>query len=137
MFNIKAIDHLVIRARNIDRLIEFYHDVLGCSIEKRVDAIGLVHLRAGQSLIDLVSVEGKLGRMGGSPPGNEGLNMDHFCLRIEPFNIEEIRHHLKKHGIDAGELHTNFGAEGDGPSVYIKDPEGNVIELKGPSISSQ
>jgi len=135
LFTIKAIDHIVIRARNLDRLIEFYRDVLGCTVEKRVDAIGLVHLRAGRSLIDLVSVEGKLGRMGGTPPGSEGLNLDHFCLRIEPFNIEELRHHLKEHGIDAGELHTNFGAEGNGPSIYIKDPEGNVIELKGPSFS--
>jgi glyoxylase I family protein len=131
LFSIKAIDHLVIRARNLDRMIEFYREVLGCTVEKRVDAIGLVHLRAGRSLIDLISVEGKLGLMGGAPPGIEGHNMDHFCLWIEPFNIDEIRNHLQEHGIDAGELHTNFGAEGDGPSIYIKDPEGNVIELKG------
>ncbi len=91
-----------------------------------------MQLRAGSSLIDLVPVDGKLGRMGGAPPGVEGRNMDHFCLRVEPFDDAAIRAHLQAHGVAAGQVESRYGAEGEGPSIYLTDPEGNVVELKGP-----
>ena len=131
MFGIKSIDHVVVRARDLGRMVEFYRDVLGCSIDKRRDDLGLVHMRAGASLIDLISVEGELGKRGGAAPGAGARNMDHLCLRVEPFDEEEIRKHLRAHGVEAGELYDNYGAEGNGPSLYIEDPEGNVVELKG------
>ena len=131
MFGIKAIDHVVVRARDLGRMVEFYRDVLGCSIDKRRDDLGLVHMRAGASLIDLISVEGELGKRGGAGPGAGARNMDHLCLRVEPFDEEEIRRHLRAHGVEAGELYDNYGAEGNGPSLYLEDPEGNVVELKG------
>ena len=97
-FQIREIDHIVLRARDQDALVRFYLDVVGCSIEKRQDAIGLVQLRAGRSLIDIISIDGKLGRMGGAAPGAEGRNLDHFCVRIEPFAVEALRAHLRERG---------------------------------------
>jgi glyoxylase I family protein len=131
MIRIREIDHVVLRVSDLERMTAFYCGVLGCEVERRQDEIGLVQLRAGRSLIDLVPVDGKLGRAGGAAPGREGRNMDHVCLRVEPFDGEEVRSHLAAHGIDAGEIASRYGAEGEGPSVYVSDPEGNVVELKG------
>ena len=132
MIRIREIDHLVLRVADLDRMLRFYGDVLGCTVERRQDAIGLVQLRAGSSMIDLVPVDGKLGRAGGGAAGPEGRNMDHFCLRVEPFDAAAIRNHLARHGCAAGPVEERYGAEGDGPSIYVTDPEGNVVELKGP-----
>ena len=112
--------------------MRFYCDVLGCTIERRQDAIGLVQLRAGRSLIDIVGVDGVLGRKGGAAPGTEAHNMDHLCVRVEPFDVDAIRAHLHAHGARIGEFGTRYGAEGQGPSLYVLDPEGNTVELKGP-----
>jgi|ERR1044072_2092576 catechol 2,3-dioxygenase-like lactoylglutathione lyase family enzyme len=132
MIPVKQLDHLVIRARDLDLMVRFYCEVVGCALDKRVDELGLVHLRAGRSMIDLISVDGKLGLMGGAPPQAEGHNLDHLCLKVEPFNLSEILSHLQNQGVDVSELQNNYGAEGYGPSIYIKDPEGNTIEFKGP-----
>jgi len=115
-------------------MLRFYTEALGCEIERRQDQIGLVQLRAGNSLIDLVPVGGTLGKAGGAAPGPEGRNMDHFCLRVEPFNEAAIRSVLTDLGYAAGPLEQRYGAEGTGPSIYVTDPEGNVVELKGPSV---
>ncbi|WP_291079730.1 VOC family protein [Hydrogenophaga sp.] len=128
----REIDHLVLRVVDLEQMLRFYCDVLGCTVQRRQDAIGLVQLRAGRSLIDLVPVDGQLGRAGGAPPGLEGRNLDHFCLRVEPFNETTIRHQLSAHGAEAGPTEQRYGAEGEGPSIYLSDPEGNVVELKGP-----
>ena len=132
MLKLQGIDHLVLRVIDLEAMLRFYVDVLGCAVERRQDEIGLVQLRAGHSLIDLVPVDGKLGRMGGAAPGAEGRNMDHFCLRVEPFDAAEIRAHLAAHGVEAGKTESRYGAEGEGPSIYLDDPEGNAVELKGP-----
>lgn len=132
MIHIREIDHLVLRVIDLERMLRFYREVLGCTIERRQDAIGLVQLRAGRSLVDLVPVDGELGRTGGAAPGKEGRNLDHFCFRVDPFDEAAIRRHLQAHQIEAGALATRNGAEGEGPSIYISDPEGNVVELKGP-----
>ncbi|MFT5172006.1 MAG: glyoxylase I family protein [Gammaproteobacteria bacterium] len=132
MFNIKQIDHLVLRVIDIDKMMAFYTKVLMCSVEKSRPDIGLYQLRAGTSLIDLVPVDGPLGAKGGAPPATHGRNMDHFCVQIEPFDAEAIAAHLHKHGVDCGEVQSRYGAQGDGPSLYINDPEANVVELKGP-----
>ena len=131
-FTLRQIDHVVIRARDPAALEAFYREVLGCTVERRQDGIGLVQLRAGASLIDLVDVDGKLGRMGGAAPGREGHNMDHLCLRIDPFDRDAIAAHLQAHGVAVGDHGSRYGAEGEGPSQYLSDPEGNVVELKGP-----
>lgn len=132
MFSIQGIDHIVIRARDLDVMVAFYRDVLGCAVEHSRDDLGLVHLRAGRALIDLISVAGVLGRRGGAAARPEGHNMDHVSLRIEPFEIDALRAHLDAHGVTPSEVQQNYGAEGNGPSLYLQDPEGNVVELKGP-----
>lgn len=132
MFRLLKIDHLVLRVVDLAKMMHFYCDALGCTIERRQDAIGLVQLRAGSALIDLVPVDGKLGRAGGSAPGKEGRNLDHFCLRIEPFDAELIHRQLASHGYQAGPVERRYGADGEGPSIYVTDREGNVVELKGP-----
>ena len=132
MIHIREIDHIVLRIVDLDAMLAFYRDVLGCTVERRQDEIGLVQLRAGHSLIDLITIDGKLGREGGAAPAREGRNVDHFCLRVEPFDAADLQAHLTNHGVDVGVVESRYGAEGEGPSMYIDDPEGNTIELKGP-----
>lgn len=132
MLRIAGIDHLVLRTADVPRLVRFYIDVIGCTLEREQAAIGLTQLRAGSGLIDLVSLDGPLGRAGGAGPGAEGRNLDHFCLRIDPFDAEAIFAHLRIHHVDTGPVEQRYGAEGTGPSIYVKDPDGNTVELKGP-----
>jgi catechol 2,3-dioxygenase-like lactoylglutathione lyase family enzyme len=132
MIRIREIDHLVLRVSDLEKMLQFYCQGLGCSVERRLDAMGLVQLRAGRSLIDLVSVDGAIGSAGGKAPGAEGRNLDHLCLRVEPFDAVAISTHLRKHGASPGEVEQRYGAEGAGPSIYVADPEGNTVELKGP-----
>ena len=132
MIRIRDLDHLVLRVAALAPMLRFYVDALGCTLERRRDDLGLVQLRAGRALIDLVPVDGPLGRAGGAAPGREGRNVDHFCLRVEPFDEAALRAHLAAHGVAAGALERRYGAEGEGPSIYVADPEGNVVELKGP-----
>jgi catechol 2,3-dioxygenase-like lactoylglutathione lyase family enzyme len=135
MIRIREIDHLVLRVVDLSRMIDFYCEVLGCVVERRQNELGLVQLRAGRSLIDMVSVAGALGAAGGAAPGRAGRNMDHFCVRVEPFDAAAIRACLASHGVVAGDVASRYGAEGEGPSLYLSDPEGNTVELKGPPTS--
>ena len=135
MIHIGELDHVVLRAIDLDAMLRFYCDVLGCHEERRQDGIGLVQLRAGASLIDLVPVDGNLGRHGGAAPGREGHNMDHVCLRVEDYDEAAILSHLKAHDVRIGELGMRYGARGKGPSIYLFDPQGNMIELKGPAVT--
>jgi catechol 2,3-dioxygenase-like lactoylglutathione lyase family enzyme len=123
-FAIKGLDHVVLRVADLDRAVRFYCEVLGCTEERRVASIPLVQLRAGASLIDLVPAAGA--------PEVAGGNMDHFALRIDPFDEGALRAHLVGHGVEVGEVARRYGAEGQGPSLYIQDPDGNTVELKGP-----
>ena len=132
-FKLVSLDHLVLRAADIKTMLGFYRDVLGCTLERLLPDSGLYQLRAGDSLIDLVDLTGELGRAGGDAPDPNARNLDHFCLRIDPFVEAALRAHLATHGIEAGDVKTRYGAEGNGPSLYIEDPEGNVVELKGPA----
>jgi glyoxylase I family protein len=135
-FRIAGLDHLVLRVRDLDRMVRFYCDVLGCHLEREQADLGLTQIRAGRSLIDFVTLDGKLGRMGGAGPGREGRNLDHFCVTIEGYDEAGIRAYLGARGVEIGEAGSRYGAEGEGPSLYISDPEGNVVELKGPPWQS-
>jgi RimJ/RimL family protein N-acetyltransferase/catechol 2,3-dioxygenase-like lactoylglutathione lyase family enzyme len=137
-FSVQRLDHLVLRVQDLARAIAFYEQVLGCHVVRRRDDLGLIHLRAGASMIDLISIDGFLGQKGGAAPGSAARNMDHFCLRIEPFDEAGLLAHLAQHQITPiGPAESNFGAEGDGLSLYIPDPDGNLIELKGPATPFQ
>lgn len=134
---ILGIDHVVIRVRDLPKMLAFYTEVLGCEVAKHNKPLDLWHLRAGSGLIDLVPVDGVLGRSGGAsgdtkPPAASGRHVDHVAFKVQPFNASALLAHLQAHGIDAkATLQTRFGAEGDGPSIQFTDPEGNGIELKG------
>lgn len=133
-----GIDHVVLRVSDLERMVRFYCDVLGCLMERRSsDELGLVQLRAGRSLIDLVAADGALGRQDGSPPGGAGRNLHHFCVRVHPFAEEMIRERLARHGVTCGPLGMHYGAEGMGPALYLEDPEGNIVELKGPATGPE
>ena len=132
MIHIREIDHVVLRVVDLDKMLRFYCDALGCQIEREQKEIGLTQIRAGRSLIDLVTVDGALGRAGGGAPSGSGRNMDHFCLRVEPFDAAAIQSRLREQGLKPGEVASRYGAEGQGPSIYVEDPEGNTVELKGP-----
>jgi len=131
-FALRGIDHVVLRVASLDRSLAFYVDLLGCTVERHQQAIGLMQLRAGSSLIDLVPLDGKLGMAGGAGPGPEARNMDHLCLRVEPFDENAMIAYLRAEGVAAGTVEQRFGAEGKGPSIYLNDPDGNTVELKGP-----
>jgi catechol 2,3-dioxygenase-like lactoylglutathione lyase family enzyme len=119
----------VLRVGDLDRAIRFYETVLNCHVERRLDQPKLVQLRAGASLIDLVPAS--------APPGEAadaaGRNMDHFAVRVDGFDAAVLVAHLRRHGIEVGEVRERYGAEGYGPSLYISDPDGNTVELKGPA----
>ncbi len=136
-FKILDIDHVVLRASDPARLEAFYTDVLGCPLDRRQERISLTQLRAGRAQIDIVPRHD--GSADGDPvPGpSQDRNMQHFCLRIDPFNPDAIRRHLDAHGVAYGEVTSRYGADGHGPSIYVTDPEGNEVELKGPPDGSR
>jgi catechol 2,3-dioxygenase-like lactoylglutathione lyase family enzyme len=129
---VRGIDHVVLRVSDAARALRFWVDVMGCAEERRVDQLGLIQLRAGAALIDLVTLDGPLGRAGGGAPGREGRNMDHVALRLEAFDPVALASYLRERGVEPGEVAERYGAEGMGPSMYVRDPDGNVVELKGP-----
>jgi len=133
---IRTIDHVVLRVRDLDAALVFYRDTLGLEIERKLD-LGLVQLRAGRCLIDLVPVSSQLGRLGGPPPQANGHNMDHFALELERFDAAAIFAHLDGHGVEHGEVSQRYGANGTGASIYVKDPDGNTVELKSPATDQR
>ena len=129
---IQGLDHVVLRVADLERSIAFYESVLGLPVERRIDELGLVQLRAGQSLIDLVGIDTKLGQAGGGEVAPDGRNVDHFAVALARFDEPALRAHLEAQGVEAGDTGRRYGALGYGPSIYIRDPDGNVVELKGP-----
>ena len=131
MLSILAIDHIVLRTNKLEEMLMFYCDVLGCKVERATEKqVGLTQLRAGSALIDIVDVDSELGRLGGQAPTNQDNNLDHFCLQLAPIDEQALSLHLKKHGIDVPDFERRYGAQGYGLSVYIKDPQGNTVELR-------
>lgn len=134
-FAVAGIDHIVLRAQEPARLTAFYRDVLGCPVEREQPHIGLVQLRAGRCLIDILPRSGRAGTPG--DPTGEQRNLDHLCLVIEPFEADALTGYLRSKGVRMGELASRYGAEGEGPSLYIQDPEGNGVELKARAHGSR
>jgi len=125
---ITGLDHVVLRVASLERAVEFYGTVLGCPVERELETPRLVQMRAGTSMIDLVPcAPGEASGM-----SLDGRNMDHYALRVARMDVPALTAHLARHGIDAGEVRRRYGAEGYGSSIYITDPDGNTVELKGP-----
>ncbi|QXO16156.1 MULTISPECIES: VOC family protein [Vibrio] len=129
MIEIQGLDHVVLRTTQLEQMLNFYRDVLGCPVERELPE-GLTQLRAGNALIDIVTVDSPLGKEGGKPPQQDGRNMDHFCLQITPRNEKELVAYLDNHGVQHSDFAKRYGAQGYGRSIYLHDPEGNVVELK-------
>ena len=131
MFKVAGIDHIVLRTTNLQAMLEFYNGILGCKVERETSPkTGLTQLRAGNALIDLVVVDSDLGKLGGGAPTQTENNVDHFCLQLKPISEKEIKAHLESNGVEVEDFDDRYGAQGFGKSVYIKDPEGNVVELR-------
>lgn len=123
VMQISGIDHVVIRVADLDRSIGFYCEVLGCVLDWRRDEIGLAHVRAGASFIDLLA--------DGPPLADGARNMDHLCLTVPSFDADQVRQHLQDHGVAAEPAARRYGASGWGMSLYVTDPDGNGLELRG------
>jgi len=132
-FAVARIDHVVLRCRDIQAMLDFYRDVLGLDVAKRNERLGMIHLRAGSAMVDLIPMAQLPTDRDGPASTATSHNMDHLCLRIEPFDVARLEAYFGARGIMLGELRVRFGAEGDGTSFYLQDPEGNRVELKGPS----
>lgn len=130
MITIVGLDHLVLRTDKLDAMLNFYHRILGCHIERTLPTLGLTQLRAGHALIDLVTVESELGQLGGKVPQQNGRNIDHFCLQIKADSENELLGYLHDHGIETEPFVERYGAQGFGRSIYVTDPQGNIVELK-------
>jgi glyoxylase I family protein len=131
-FTMKGLDHVVIRCTDLAAMKRFYCDVLGGTMAEEDTDIGLYHVRIGDHIVDLMPVDESSGRKGGPAPGADGHNMDHFAIQVTPYYDDAIREYLAACGIDLGATIIRGGAEGEGPGIHIKDPEGNTVELKGP-----
>ncbi len=123
-FAIGGLDHVVLRVSDMDRAVQFYTEVVGAREERRIEEIGMVQMRAGTSLIDLVPTGEDHERPGA---------FDHFAITVAPFDVAAITEHLDRHGVDHGDVARRYGAQGFGPSIYFADPDGNQIELTGPA----
>ena len=122
-FTVAELDHVVLRCCDQPQMIAFYTGILGLHEERRVDQIGLIQLRAGASIVDLVPAA--------EPRNKAGANVDHFCLGIETRDLDTTVTYLKQCGVEVlGDPAMRYGARGTGLSIYIHDPEGNVVELK-------
>ena len=130
---ISGFDHIVLRVRDKQAMLGFYVGVLGLSVDRDRPELGLTHVRAGAQMIDLITLDGPLGKLGGAGPAREGRNLDHFALQVRPFDEAAIRAHLATHGVKVVEEGQRYGADGEGFSLYVRDPEGNTVVLKGPS----
>ena len=130
LIQIKSLDHVVLRTASVTAMLHFYCEVLGCVEERHNEELGLIQLHAGSALIDLVDIDGELGKRGGGMPLQQNQNMDHFCLLIDVKDETELRHHLQSHGIATEDFAERYGATGYGRSIYIQDPQGNTVELK-------
>ena len=134
---ISKLDHVVVRVADIEKSIHFYRDILGCPEKRRKEDAGLYQYQAGASMIDLVPLDSPGGRRSGYGPPDQGRNLEHFALTVEEFDEDALRAYLADNGITPTKSGRRFGAQGYGPSIYFEDPDGNVVELKGPSESSE
>lgn len=130
-FALEGIDHVVLLVDGMAATERFYREVLGCTVERALPKSGMLQLRAGAALIDLVDIAADEGAWA-RPEAPGGRNMDHVCIATGPWEQEAMRAHLAAHQVEIVEEGIRGGARGDGYSIYVRDPAGNTVELKGP-----
>jgi catechol 2,3-dioxygenase-like lactoylglutathione lyase family enzyme len=130
-FPLTGIDHVVLLVGDMERATAFYRDVIGCPVDNDLQQFGMRQLRAGAALIDLVDISSDQGAWA-KPEVAGGRNVDHVALGLGPADAEAVRRHLASHNVEIIEEGERTGALGDTLSFYIRDPDGNQIELSFP-----
>ena len=130
-FRLEGIDHVLLLVNGIKPAAQFYTGVLGCTVEEQLPQYGMLQLRAGSALIDLVDISVPEASWA-KPPVAGGRNLDHLCLALGAHDEGALRRHLARHRVEILEEGVHGGSRGESLSLYIRDPSGNVIELKGP-----
>lgn len=128
-FAVRGLDHVVLLVDNMAAAKGFYRGVVGCTVERELQKYGMVQLRAGAALIDLVDISSQEGAWA-RPVVAGGRNVDHVALDTGDWDEAEMRAHLAVHGITIVEEGLRGGAKGEDLSFYVRDPAGNQIELK-------
>lgn len=123
-FECVELDHVVLRVRDQAASQRFYTGILGLTLDHVNEPIRLIQLRAGRHLIDLLP-------LAPGEPAAPTARMDHICLSIRCDDLAAVAAFLKEAGIDVeGDVVARRGAFGEGPSLYVRDPDGYRIELK-------
>ena len=130
-FTLTGIDHVVLLVGDMERATDFYTGVIGCAVDNDLPQFGMRQLRAGAALIDLVDISAEQGAWA-RPEVPGGRNVDHVALGLAPGDPEAVRRHLVEHDVEIIEEGDRVGALGDTLSFYIRDPDGNQIELSFP-----
>ena len=124
MLRIQAVDHLVLVVADVERSVAWYRDVLG------LEVLRYEQWKDGEVFFPSVRVDGStiIDLVAGDRTGAGRGNLDHFCLVVEETDLEAVR--------DSGIFDVvegpvvRWGARGDGLSLYVRDPDGNVVELR-------
>ncbi|WP_368186469.1 VOC family protein [Aestuariibius sp. HNIBRBA575] len=130
-FSLTGIDHVVFLVDDLRRAVDWYRDVLGCPIGYSYPDLGMEQVWAGASLIVLWDTTHP-GGASAVPPVPGGRNVDHVCIATSAFDHDALRAHLAHHNVPIEREAMHGGARGMGHSFYIRDPFGNLLEIKGP-----
>lgn len=132
MFTVTAMDHIVLNVRDMERVLDFYINVLGLTGERleefRQGTVPFPSVRISpDTLIDLFPVAGGAD----DTPAATPAVLNHFCLVIDKTDMARVVEHLERHGVTIlqGPV-TRWGAHGNGTSIYIHDPENRQVEIR-------
>ena len=132
-FSLVGIDHVVFLVDDMAKALQFYGEVLGCQPGYTYPRLGMEQVWCGNALIVLWDTTHP-GAAGAVPPVVGGRNVDHVCIALSPFDEDELIGHLNAHNVTIDRTAFHGGARGMGSSIYIFDPFGNKLELKGPPV---
>jgi glyoxylase I family protein len=131
-FTLVGLDHVVFLVDDMARAVDFYARVLGCTPGYSYPKLGMEQVWCGAALIVLWDITHP-GAAAAVPPVAGGRNVDHVCIATSTFDHAAMRAHLAAQGVEIEREAFHGGARGMGHSVYIRDPWGNRLELKGPA----
>lgn len=127
MFTYKGFDHIALVTKNLAAMKKFYSEGLGLPIEnegKSRAGYNVTTFRAGDALLDLFEATPL------NPAPSANLSEEHFCLRATGSSIYDVIATLKRKGLEPTQAEVNNGAGGKGLSTFVRDPDGNKVEIK-------
>jgi catechol 2,3-dioxygenase-like lactoylglutathione lyase family enzyme len=127
VFIYKGFDHIALVTKKLAAMKSFYTESLGLTLEQegKVKAgYYVVTLRAGDALLDLFEASPT------NPAPLANLSEEHFCLCATGSSIYDVIATLKRKGLDPSQAEVNNGAKGKGLSTWVRDPDGNKVEIK-------